>query len=84
MMALQANLATGSVVIGSVTLFGSTLSWGCLAQNFEDVAGSPFNDILIGNADSNKILGGSGIDTLDGGAGVDVLTGGGQVMTYLH
>ena len=76
MMALQANLATGSVVIGSVTLFGSTLSWGCLVQNFEDVAGSPFNDNLIGNADSNKILGGSGIDTLDGGAGVDVLTGG--------
>ena len=75
-LGVKANLATGSVVIGSVTSFGSTLSWGCLVQNFEDVAGSPFDDILIGNADSNKILGGSGNDTLDGGAGVDVLTGG--------
>ena len=59
-----------------MTSFGSTLSWGCLVQNFEDVAGSPFDDILIGNADSNKIIGGSGNDTLDGGAGVDVLAGG--------
>jgi hypothetical protein len=40
------------------------------------VTGSHFDDILIGNADSNKIFGGAGNDTLDGDAGVDVLTGG--------
>jgi len=75
-LGVKVNLATGSVVIGSVTSAGSTVSWGCLVQNFEDVTGSAFDDILIGNADSNKILGGAGNDTLDGGAGVDVLTGG--------
>jgi len=40
------------------------------------VTGSPFDDILIGNADSNKIIGGAGNDILDGGYGVDALTGG--------
>ena len=75
-LGVKVNLAMGSVVIGSVTSTGSTVSWGCLVQNFEDVTGSPFHDTLIGNADSNKILGGAGNDTLDGGAEVDVLTGG--------
>jgi len=82
---VEVNLATGSAVLGSHTLAGSTDSWGFQVQNFEDVTGSPFDDILIGNADSNKIIGGvgndtldggSGDDTLDGGSGVDVLTGG--------
>jgi Ca2+-binding RTX toxin-like protein len=40
------------------------------------VTGSGFDDILIGNADSNKIQDFAGNATLDGGAGVDVLTGG--------
>jgi len=75
-LGVKVNLATGSVVIGSMPSFGSTVSWGCLIQNFEDVTGSAFDDILIGNADSNKIIGGAGNDTLDGGVGVDVLTGG--------
>jgi len=75
-LGVKVNLATGSVVIGSVTSTGSTVSWGCLVQNFEDVTGSAFDDILIGNADSNKIQDVAGNDPLDGGAGVDVLTGG--------
>ena len=76
-LGVKVNLATGSVVIGSVFGFsGSLFTWGCQVQNFEDVTGSPFHDILTGNADSNQILGGAGNDTLDGGAGVDVLTGG--------
>lgn len=75
-LGVKANLATGSVVIGSVTSFGSTVSWGFLVENFEHVTGSAFDDSLVGNADSNKIIGGGGNDTLDGGAGVDVLTGG--------
>jgi len=75
-LGVRVNLATGSAVIGSVTSSGSTVSWGCLVENFEDVVGSVFHDILFGNADSNKILGGAGNDTLAGGAGVDVLTGG--------
>jgi hypothetical protein len=73
---VEVNLATGSAVLGSGTWAGSTGSWGFQVQNFEDVTGSHFDDILIGNADSNKIFGGAGNDTLDGDAGVDVLTGG--------
>jgi len=78
-LGVKVNLATGSVVIGSITSAGSTVSWGFQVQNFEDLTGSPFDDILIGNADSNKILGGAGIDTLDGGAGNDTLDGGSGV-----
>jgi len=73
---VEVNLATGSAVLGSGTWAGSTGSWGFQVQNFEDVTGSPFDDILIGNADSNKIIGGAGNDMLDGGSGVDALTGG--------
>lgn len=75
-LGVKVNLSTGSVVIGSLTSFGSSVSWGCLVQNFEDVTASPFDDTVVGNAGSNKIHGGGGNDTLDGGAGVDVLTGG--------
>ncbi|MCX5954996.1 MAG: hypothetical protein NTW51_00975, partial [Cyanobacteria bacterium] len=78
-LGVKVNLGTGSVGIGSNSSSGGTLSWGCLVQNFEDVAGSAFHDILIGNADSNKILGGAGNDTLDGGAGDDTLDGGAGV-----
>ena len=76
---VEVNLATGSAVLGSGTWAGTTGSWGFQVQNFEDVTGSPFDDILIGNADSNKIIGGAGIDMLDGGAGNDTLDGGSGV-----
>ena len=72
---VKVNLATGEVVIDSSGYF----SWGCLIQNFEDVTGTPIDDILIGNTDSNKIIGGAGIDTLDGGSGNDTLDGGSGV-----
>ncbi|MDD2722589.1 MAG: calcium-binding protein [Methylovulum sp.] len=45
-------------------------------SNFENVNGSGFNDILIGNALGNVLIGGKGNDTLLGGLGNDVLTGG--------
>ena len=61
------NLATGEVVIDS----SGSFSWGCLIQNFEDVTGTPIDDILIGNTDSNTILGGAGVDVLTGGSGND-------------
>ncbi|KPF83592.1 hypothetical protein IP78_01800, partial [Brevundimonas sp. AAP58] len=51
-----------------------------------DLAGSPFNDILYGDAGSNNIIGdpdvtvyqNTGVDQLYGGAGDDTLDGGGQ------
>ena len=64
---VKVNLATGEVVIDS----SGSFSWGCLIQNFEDVTGTPIDDILIGNTDSNTILGGAGVDVLTGGSGND-------------
>ena len=40
------------------------------------MSGSPFNDIIIGDANNNHLLGGAGNDTLNGGAGSDSLEGG--------
>ena len=44
--------------------------------SIENVTGSGYNDILIGNAGSNTLWGGAGHDSLFGGAGNDVLDGG--------
>jgi Ca2+-binding RTX toxin-like protein len=39
--------------------------------NFENLAGSAFNDSLAGDAGNNVLTGGAGDDTLDGNAGTD-------------
>lgn len=44
--------------------------------SIEEVVGSAFNDVLIGDTASNTLTGGKGNDVLDGGAGADILTGG--------
>src|SRR6185436_15743479 len=43
---------------------------------FEDVEGSAFEDILVGNGQANTIDGGPGDDVLRGGGGRDELLGG--------
>ena len=60
---LQKGTATGE---GADTLSGIDL-----------VAGSTFNDTLVGNADDNVISGGLGNDNIDGGPGGDLLSGDG-------
>lgn len=52
----------------TVNLAAGSSSAGDILDSIEDVLGSNWDDILIGNAASN---------TLDGGTGADVLTGGG-------
>jgi VCBS repeat-containing protein len=61
--------------------------------NMEDVQGSIFDDILVGNSSANKLDGGLGADTIEGGAGADTLTGGengnggtsrADLVTYKH
>ena len=42
----------------------------------ENVTGSGFNDILVGNSSANVLVGGVGADNLNGGTGQDSLTGG--------
>jgi Ca2+-binding RTX toxin-like protein len=45
-------------------------------SNIENVAGSIYNDVLVGSAGANVIKGNAGDDYLDGGAGNDTLEGG--------
>src|SRR4030095_2492228 len=42
----------------------------------EDLEGSPYDDVLVGNADRNQIDGGNGSDALLGSDGADRLLGG--------
>lgn len=62
--------------------FGSALSGvsvkldGKQYVSIEEVIGSAFNDVLIGDAAANTLTGGKGNDVLDGGAGADILIGG--------
>ncbi|MGH0282511.1 calcium-binding protein [Sinorhizobium meliloti] len=49
--------------------------------NIENVIGSGYGDILVGNAAANILNGGDGNDTLVGGAGADKLYGGNGVDT---
>jgi Ca2+-binding RTX toxin-like protein len=51
--------------------------------SIENITGSSFNDVLIGNNEANVLQGGEGNDTLDGGAGNDLLIGGKGNDIYL-
>jgi Ca2+-binding RTX toxin-like protein len=62
------NLASGFASGGNAT--GDTFS------GIENVTGSDFNDVLIGDAGNNYLYGRWGNDTLIGGAGEDTLEGG--------
>ena len=45
-------------------------------ENFENLRGSRFDDILVGDTGANRIEGSNGNDYLDGNAGSDTLAGG--------
>lgn len=45
-------------------------------RSIEDVIGSEYGDVLLGNYKANLLEGGSGDDVLSGGVGNDVLSGG--------
>jgi len=47
-----------------------------LKGRFENVAGTPYGDQILGNSSANRIEGGAGNDTLYGGSGNDNLYGG--------
>lgn len=48
---------------------------GDVFVNFENIAGSGFDDLLVGDDGRNTILGGAGDDRMDGGIGADLLRG---------
>ncbi len=61
---MTVNLATGSASDGDVL------------KGIENITGSKFDDMLIGDGGSNILVGGYGNDVLAGGAGADKLVGG--------
>jgi len=67
------NLNTGSANGGD--------SQGDSLSDFENVLGTDFNDILIGDSVDNFLIGGNGDDTLSGLAGDDILAGDSGVDT---
>ncbi|MBL8640520.1 MAG: type I secretion C-terminal target domain-containing protein [Alphaproteobacteria bacterium] len=50
---------------------------------FENLAGSAYNDTLIGDANANIIQGGAGNDFLYGAGGLDSLIGGAGADTFI-
>lgn len=44
---------------------------GDVLTEIENVIGSAYDDVLVGNGDANRLEGGAGADRLDGGAGSD-------------
>lgn len=90
---LGADIIDGGAGIDTVSYFGDgravgvtvNLSTGAntdndVLSNIENVTGSNFNDIIIGNGGANTLSGGAGNDTLNGGAGNDILNAGGSVF----
>jgi Ca2+-binding RTX toxin-like protein len=70
--------AAGAVTV-DLSLIGAQSTGGAgtdILNNVENLAGSDYNDTLLGNADANALNGGGGDDTLAGGLGDDTLTGG--------
>ncbi len=67
--AVRVNLITGNTSDSNGQSNDSIL-------NIENVEGSYYNDILIGNAGNNSLSGWIGDDRLTGGAGNDILNGG--------
>jgi Ca2+-binding RTX toxin-like protein len=87
-VSFQSSPAGASVDLAAGT---ATDGWGGTDSllNIENVRGSEFNDVLVGNAGTNSLdgragndslAGGDGQDTVNGGAGNDTLDGGAQTQ----
>jgi Ca2+-binding RTX toxin-like protein len=70
--AINFTMASGAVVVS-----GSTVTF----SSIENVVGSSFDDVLIGDASGNSLEGFEGNDRLIGGAGNDSLNGGAGIDT---
>ena len=55
------NLRTGAVVVNGAA---APLPLSFTVANFENVIGSNFDDVIVGNAGANSLDGGAGIDTV--------------------
>lgn len=66
----SASAVTVSLLSGAKNSGGSAA--GDTLKNIENLTGSKFNDILIGNTSANILTGGLGADTLTCGSGKDI------------
>ena len=71
---VSVNLQTGEVFSG-----GGSDADGDRLIDIENVQGTAFDDILIGNDKNNRLSGENSDDIVDGGAGADILDGGNGV-----
>lgn len=78
--------ATSAVLVRLDSLI--TLNDGEGGRDFltsiENITGSQFNDVVVGNSSANTLIGGQGSDVLLGGAGDDVIMGGEIQQNELH
>ena len=77
---LTSVFTAGPVVVPTNDASGDTYS------SIENITGTAYDDMLIGDAASNVIMGGAGDDVLEGMAGADFLDGGSGIDTvsYAH
>ncbi len=73
--AVVIDLAAGTASGGHAT--------GDQLLNIEDIQGSNFADVLVGDAEANFLHGNGGDDVLTGGAGRDILDGGAGADTFV-
>jgi Ca2+-binding RTX toxin-like protein len=74
---VSVNLTNGTAANG----YGGTDT----LRNIQNVTGSAFSDVLIGDSESNWLFGGSGgSDVIDGAGGSDVLIGGAGGSTLFY
>lgn len=71
---IEINLITGLASGGDAE--GDTI------MNFENIDGSSFDDVIVGNENSNRIFGRSGVDNIYGNGGDDYLQAGDGSTIY--
>jgi len=74
--------ALGAVTVDLLLGVGDGAALGDIYSNIENVVGTRFDDLLLGDASNNRIEGGKGLDTLSGDLGVDTLIGGEGADTF--
>lgn len=76
--------ATGPVTVNLATGTASGADGNDILVSIEDVWGSSFDDVLIGDATDNFLFADLGDDVLAGGPGNDTLSGGAGIDTAIH
>ena len=77
LFSVEVDLSTEDVQMAYVGPFVALEHEGVdLLSSFEHVIGSPYEDLITGDANNNILFGGDGIDTLQGGEGDDYLSRG--------